>query len=266
MDAFFFFKRIVGALVQPLPIFILFLVLAALLRLLGKRRAALASLIAGVVLILLCSQPLTASRAARLLESRYPPLTGAELPSAPPAAIVVLGSAVAHPGDSRLPAVSRLSDIARARLFEGIRLARLYPDAAFITSGFGVFGASCADVTAEAAIELGIDSGRILRFAEALDTEDEARLTREAVKDGERVILVTSAAHMPRSMFLFRERGIDAVAAPCDFIAPVSDDLMANYGPRIWLPTGRRITEHEIVWHEALGWMYLSWFRGLFGR
>lgn len=261
MDAFFYFKRIVGALAQPLTIFTLLVVLSVVLLFFGRKRAALGGLLAGAVLILVCGHPLVTSRVARLLERQYPPLAGPELRDAPPDVIAVLGSGVNHPGDPNLPALSRLGDTARARLLEGMRLARLYPEAQFFTSGYGV--ESCAAATAEAAMELGMAPERIQRFPDTVDTEDEARQIGAAAGEGARVVVVTSAMHMPRSMRFFRERGIDAVAAPCDYAAPVSDELMNYFGPRVWLPMARRLSEQEGIWHEVLGLIYQEYFRGI---
>ena len=38
-----------------------------------------------------------------------------------------------------------------------------------------------------------------------------------------RILLVTSAMHMPRALALFKHQGIDAIAAPCDFVSLTSE-------------------------------------------
>ena len=53
----------------------------------------------------------------------------------------------------------------------------------------------------------------------------------------EKFILVTSAAHMPRSMALFRKRGLQPIPAPADFQVREAQGLtLAGFspGPRPW--------------------------------
>jgi uncharacterized SAM-binding protein YcdF (DUF218 family) len=44
-----------------------------------------------------------------------------------------------------------------------------------------------------------------------------------------RVLLVTSAMHMPRAMALFRHQGIDAIAAPCDYLSASPAEGWTNW-------------------------------------
>jgi uncharacterized SAM-binding protein YcdF (DUF218 family) len=68
-----------------------------------------------------------------------------------------------------------------------------------------------------------------------------------------RVLLVTSALHMPRAMTLFRAQGIDAVAAPTD--------LQSIYNPARtvldYLPDGESLyrTTLAVKAYLGMGWM-----------
>lgn len=248
--------------VQPLPAAFVFLLLGLALMLFTKRRKnGLACLAAGTLVLFVSSFPPLVRWSAGFLESRYPPL--AEFESEPPDfhAIVVLGNLVAHPGDASLPALSRLGDAARARLAEGVRLSRIFPRALLVTCGYGLGLENCADVMALAAVELGVDEGRIRRLGEGMDTEHEVRLVRD-LAFGRPVIVVTTATHMPRAMLLFERAGVDATAAPCDFIRPPSPEVLGTANRRRWRPRGASLADSEELWHELLGLAYYGWFRG----
>lgn len=265
MDLFFIFKRVVGMAMQPLMLVLALLLAAAFLLARARqkrwRAAGWTMFVLAVTLLALTSWPPLARRTARVLETRYAPLMGEAAAEARPYAIVILGNGVAHPDDPALPALTRLNDTSRARLVEGVRLARLYPEARLITSGYGLGLENCADAMALAAMELGFDENRIDRLAGTLDTDDEARQVAEAVGDRP-VILVTTAVHMPRAMESFRRRKVDAVPAPCDFISPVSDEVLSTVDVWRWRPRGIAISENEEMWHEFMGLLYKSWFDG----
>ena len=72
-----------------------------------------------------------------------------------------------------------------------------------IVSGGDVRLTKGAELMARLAMELGIDEKNIMVEKDSLDTNDEAKLIKDMVKDN-RFFLVTSAGHMPRSMALFK--------------------------------------------------------------
>lgn len=144
-------------------------------------------------------------------------------------AVVVLGGG--HSDSPGLSRVNQLSTSALARLTEGVRLARLLPDAKLIVSGYnGPRQFSHAQILAEAAQSLGVANTRIIRFDQTRDTDDEAQeLARQLGR--EPFLLVTSAWHMPRAMALCEKAGLHPIAAPADFmLRPGADtgwDLVA---------------------------------------
>ena len=66
----------------------------------------------------------------------------------------------------------------------------------------------------------GVEEKDILPDAKSRNTAENARFTREIcqAKGFRKIILVTSAYHMPRSMLLFRREGIEAVPYPTDYM------------------------------------------------
>ena len=64
---------------------------------------------------------------------------------------------------------------------------------------------------------LGVKPQDIVLESDSRDTADEAEIIAKMI-GRERFILVTSAAHMPRSMALFKKRGLQPIPAPTDFL------------------------------------------------
>jgi len=67
---------------------------------------------------------------------------------------------------------------------------------------------------------LGVPASAILQDPSSLNTRENAVNVKKILDQRgiKQVLLVTSAAHMPRSMQIFKKLGIDAIAAPTDFL------------------------------------------------
>lgn len=63
--------------------------------------------------------------------------------------------------------------------------------------------------------DLGVSDGVFLYFPEARNTEEEAKLIYTS--GIRRIMLVTSAWHMPRAQMLFEKAGFDVIPKPCDY-------------------------------------------------
>ncbi len=65
---------------------------------------------------------------------------------------------------------------------------------------------------------LGLDETRLVLEGESRNTAENAEFTRDLLGQGSgKIILVTSAFHMPRSVGLFRAAGVDVVPWPTDY-------------------------------------------------
>jgi len=135
--------------------------------------------------------------------------------SASPRWIVVLGGGYTF--DPSLPATAQLSPASLARLVEGVRLYRLHPDMKMIISGgVGLDAPAEAIPIARTAEVLGVSPSDLILEDQSLDTEGQARRVATLV-GSDPFFLVTSAAHLPRAMALFRQRGLEPTPAPADF-------------------------------------------------
>lgn len=251
------FSGFVTLLLHPIS---LFLMGFFLLRLLGKRwqpkyiRWGWIGL--GAMLYLLSTdwllRPLVIG-----LEDDYPVCNTQLLDTTRPLYIMVLGSGTGF--DDRLPATTQLSAGTLARLVEGIRLAHLLPQATLVTSAAARPGYTPVALMARAAaIELGIDSNRIVPLITATNTQQEAASFVAHAGAGAQVVVSTSAIHMPRAMEWFRQAGARPIAAPCDFIVKKDDPPLTWRSvfpqPSIW-----KTWQH--VLKEYLGKAYF-WVRG----
>ncbi|MGE0699417.1 MAG: YdcF family protein, partial [Hyphomicrobiaceae bacterium] len=210
----------------------------------GRRLAALAAtfmLVAGLT-------PL-ASWLLVPLENRFPVLSVAE-GSRDYAGIIVLGGGE----DGRASVLRGQLNINEAgdRITEGVVLARRLPEAKLVfTGGVGTLikdepgGAAAVGAYWRAA---GVAEERIVIESRSRNTVENAVLTRALLspKPDERFLLVTSAAHMPRSVGVFRKAGFDVVAYPVDYRTNFPDDALEPFGS---IPAGlKRLDEAAKEW------------------
>jgi uncharacterized SAM-binding protein YcdF (DUF218 family) len=193
----------------------------------GSRRRRQASLWlsgTGVGLIWLCAMPLSSRQLIWGLEDRAAALTPQQLPRAD--AVVVLGGGLR-------PALPPRQGVEVAeggdRLLRGVQLVRRGLAPLLVTSGGRVSFTGHDPAPPEAlwardlAQELGLPADRILINPDSRTTAEEARdigaLGRR--RGWSRVLLVTSAFHMPRSLATFQQRsGLTVVPVACDYQLP----------------------------------------------
>ncbi len=182
------------------------------------------------------------------LEDRFPQVTQ---PPAHVDGIIVLGGAVL-PDLSADRGIPSLNDAAE-RMTTGVALALRYPTARLVfTGGRGtvVPGETTeADVARTLFISLGIPPDRLVMESASRTTYDNAVMTKALVnpQPGQTWILVTSAAHMPRSVGLFRAAGWNVLPWPVGYKSGV--------GHYLWLPStlGQHLLQLDEAMHEWVG-------------
>ena len=237
----FTLKKVLGALLMPVPIVFLIYLLAAILYR-SQKRLALVCFGVATSGFYLVSLPVTAWLVAEPLEHRFAQYAGQAVD-----AVVVLGGY--HRSDQRLPISSVLSATSMVRLSEGMRIARLNPEASLNLSGYnGRDAISNAQAMAQVAMAYGMSPKRITKAEEPKDTGDEAQHWAEVLK-GQRVALVTTASHMPRAVYLFEQAGLRVIPAPTNFESGKPD---FTYW-KTWLPSAHALNLTTKAWHEHLG-------------
>jgi uncharacterized SAM-binding protein YcdF (DUF218 family) len=160
--------------------------------------------------------------------------------------------------DEALPLSSRLGSPTLHRLLEGVRLWRLLPGSRLLLSGGQGFGhVSEAELMARAAGLMGVAAEHVVLESQSQDTAQQAEFLAPRLA-GQRFILVTSALHMPRAMFLFRRQGLDPAPAPTDYQVRLTDTT--RYAPGWFFPSPYRLNQVQAAWHEylGLGWYWLT--------
>jgi uncharacterized SAM-binding protein YcdF (DUF218 family) len=170
-----------------------------------------------------------------VLEDRFPPWDASR---GDPAGVIVLGGAIT-PDVSAARRETALNEAAE-RVTAAVVLARRYPSARIVYSGGdpGLLsaGAGAVAVEAEWAAQLfdrlGLPRERVLLELRSRNTADNASFTKEMVapEAGERWLLVTSAAHMPRAIGAFRRVGFLVEAHPVDWRTRGRKDATVWFG------------------------------------
>ena len=216
----------------------------------GKRRLVFA---AAFVLLYAQSAPAIVDALTAPLE-RYPPLSLDHLPAAD--AIVVLGAgryreAPEYGRDSTSEqSLERLQYAADVEKASGLPL---------VISGGSVQG----EPDAEAAIMADVLRGtfgiktEIVTETRSRNTAENALYTKELLEahGWHRVLLVTHAHHMPRSVAMFEQVGVAVIPAPLRF------DTRPDDGPMVvgdWLPSAKSMYQFREACHEYVG---LVWYR-----
>jgi uncharacterized SAM-binding protein YcdF (DUF218 family) len=258
---FLFLSKLLPLLLYPLGVTIVLVLVG--LWLIKRRRTKLASrlIIVGIWLLYISSTELVAQALTRSLEDQN---RLGEI--APADAIVVLGGGTKTGQAPRpLPEVSEAGDrvIYAAKLYKDGKAPKIILSGGRVTWK-GEQGSESADMAILLDL-FGIPRGAILEDPTSLNTRQNALNVKQIVdQEGWRkLILVTSATHMPRSLAIFRRLGMDVVAAPTDFYT-TDDDRQVNAQGRLLslLPdaeylflTSRSLKEYVgILVYRLRGW------------
>jgi uncharacterized SAM-binding protein YcdF (DUF218 family) len=260
----FYLKKIISSILMPVPALCILLVIGFFMLLSKSRqKRGRAILGAGIVLLLIMGLGLLNRPLLGSLEKLYAPFDLNSfleqwewyLDEEHPAYIVVLGAG--HVSDPNVPTSSKISTIGMMRVAEAVMIYRNLPHARLLTSGGSGFDPQPdGKIMAEVAIELGVPPEEIILETKALDTAAQAVAVARMIDEGP-VILVTSASHMPRSMALFQEQGINPIPAPTNFW--ITDPGGKNpWTIADFFPSGKELYQLETAIHEYLG---IAWGR-----
>ncbi|MEO1351195.1 MAG: YdcF family protein [Cyanobacteria bacterium J06635_15] len=212
---FLFLSKLLPLLIYPLGLTCILLMLSLIWVWRQPRRAA-GAIATALMLLILSSNSWVSAQAVRSLEWQY--VTPTDLPKAE--AIVVLGGSI-HPAMPPRPWVE-MSD-AGDRVLYGVRLYQAQKAPLIIFSGGRIDwndgGSPEAEDMAEVATAMGVPASAIVNEGTSLNTYQNAVNVKAILKQRQlnKILLVTSAMHMPRSMAIFKKQGIDAIAAPTDY-------------------------------------------------
>ncbi len=212
---FVFLSKLLPILIYPLALSCFILILALILR--SRERLRNTLIIGAVILLWLAGNRWVALSLARSLEWQYLPQTN--LPQAD--AIVLLGGST-EPALYPRPQVEVNSAADRV-----LYAATLYHEGkapAILLSGGSIdwqpeSTGSPAEQMDELMDMLGVPADALWLDTKSLNTYENAVYSAEILREKgiNRVLLVTSAMHMPRSVALFKKQGLEVIPAPADY-------------------------------------------------
>lgn len=219
---FLFLSKLLPIFIYPLGLSCLLLILAFILIWKKRSRFALIPITLTFLILFLGSSSWISNAIVESLEFQY--ITQGELPTAD--AIVVLGGAT----ESALPPRPwiEIREEGDRVLYAG----KLYRDKKaprLILSGGRVdWRPSSTSEAEDMAILLetmGVPRSAMLLESRSLNTRENAVYSQEMMKTEkiQKILLVTSALHMPRSMLIFKKLGIDAIPAPTDYTSALAN-------------------------------------------
>jgi len=251
---FLFLSKLLPPFIYPLG-FSCLLLLVALIVLWKRPRIAAGAIILALVLLLGSSNAWVSDGLTKSLERQHVP---SSLPISD--AIVVLGGGIKPPTPPRPgPDVAEAGD----RILYG---AQLYTEGKapwLILSGGRINwrqgGDSESGDMAMIAERLSVPKSAILEDPTSLNTYENAVNVKQILETRKlkRVLLVTSAMHMPRSLLIFQKQGIDAIPAPTDFL--VVDDPPPPGGTPVQaivlnlLPDAAKMQQFNVALKEYIG-------------
>lgn len=212
--------------------------------------------ISGLVFVgwfLLISTPLLPNIVLNSLEDKFEPIQIEKLANRDlEYHIIVLGGG--HGFDDRLPANSLLSSNALGRLNEGLRLHRRLTNSKMVFSGStSTPGRTTqAEMLQKTAFLLGVEERATMLQKEPSNTYEEAKVYASKYGISHPLIVVASAAQMPRAVEVFKKFGINPIASPTNY------RLKGSWKNKwLGLPSLENIENLKIGMYEYTGiWWY----------
>lgn len=249
-----------------LPLFLyplglsLLLILAASSTLIWKRGLPAFLLVLIFLILFIPSTPAFSDYFLSSLEKRYPAREIGNYPKA--GAIVVLSGGVSNIGPVQ---ESTRPDENFDRLYQGWKLYKNDKAQYIIVSGGNIpwlvkknLGSGAARMQSLLR-QMGVPKARIIPETQSRNTRENALYTSRLLKKRgiHKVLLCTSALHLPRAMACFKKLGIDSVAVPAAFELTFYREKALLY----YLPQARALCDSTAACKEYLGIFYY-WMRG----
>ena len=257
---FVYISKLLPPFIYPVGLTLALVALALLLsRKFGWRGWQRVVLITAFLLLWLSSTRWVSYALTRSLEWQH--LPSEPLPKAE--AIVVLGGGVYPQSPPRpLPEINQAGD----RIIYGAWLYNQgYADKVLLSGGIiPWFGPETdqneAQSMAELMMMLNVPEEAFLLEGQSQNTYENAVYTREMLDEAgiNKILLVTSAAHMPRSVKLFESQGFEVIPAPTDFRVTEADWRFLFEAEPIeqvfhWIPDAYNLYVTTVMLKEYVG-------------
>lgn len=245
-----------------LPYFLLPSTLAIILVLAGWLLKRKGITITGACVLVIFSMPITANALFRFLEAGEERMPASQA-NAADAIVVLSGAGLIERGKSKVIEWNNPN-----RFFGGVQLYNSGKAPLLVFTGGWLPWDALAHPEGEMLIKqatmMGIPVSSMITTEKVSNTEEEASAVAHILRDrwkkspgvhgfnSPKVLLVTSAYHMPRAQLLFEKAGLVVVPFPVDFKS--SPD--SNLSLLSLLPSGGELDRSETAIHELYGRLY----------
>ena len=241
-----YFHKILPLIFSPL-FFIISLIIFGLI--IGSKKISLT----GVIILVILSMPIVSDKLIAYLESDYELIKPSKVESAD--AVVVLSGMV-----KTIQTKNGLDyewSEAADRIFAGIDLFKSNKAPVLILTGGKLpwsIGVPEGEYLRDVAIDLGVPKKDILITENVENTDQEAKAIKKILLlDNPKVILVTSAFHMPRAQLVFEAAGINVIPFPVDFIIGAEKLTFMSF-----IPSAGSFASTSFFVREMIGRTYYS--------
>ena len=256
-------NKIVGYLISPAGFGMALVGAAVVARTMGRKRLAGWAVVLAFANLWLWSTPWMTAKVGAPLEAEF--LVGGRVPAVealPHADAIALhggGMGIATNIGSRAEMWTSADRVWHAaRLWKAGKAPKIL-----------VMGRGGVDSTQDLLLDFGISTNALVFTDEPRNTEEEAKAIVRLfdcsdcpIGEGRpRVLVVTSAWHMKRTMLMYEKyaRGVEAVPAPCDFENTLGAEK--TKGLMCLLPDPQALVGNSIAVHEWLGYFGYKWLR-----
>lgn len=225
----FVIQKIFNYIIFPPAIFIFFLA-AALILIKNHRRKAAALIFADIFLIYTLSVEPVKNLILSPLENFAPPATVEQINGCD--LVVILGGGTIENSPEEGDNGSLTGDSFKRALY-GLHLAEKHRLPVLYSGGklFDTQGKSEADIALKILEKYNSRGVRLMKESMSRTTYENALYVKEKFRP-EKILLVTSAYHMKRSLYIFRKAGIECVPAPTDYKIDSLDYNITSFIPK----------------------------------
>ena len=206
----------------------------------------------GLIVLILSSLPIISNKFIAYLEKDYQPIEIADVENVD--AIVVLSGMIRVIGDEENLKYEFTDSV--DRFFAGLDLFNNNKSPILIlTRGKMPWSVGIAEgeYLKELAIKYGVSEENIILTDEVQNTDQEAKAIKEILTEDAKIILVTSAFHMPRAEKVFKAANINLIPYPVDFQNSKSKTTMMDF-----IPSAGSLFDTSHFVREMIGRLYYN--------
>jgi len=208
--------------------------------------------VVGIIVLILSSLPIISNNFIAYLEKDYQPIEISEIENVD--AIVVLSGMIRVIGDEENLKYEFTDSV--DRFFAGLDLFNNNKSPILIlTRGKMPWSVGIAEgeYLKELAIKYGVSEENIILTDEVQNTDQEVKAIKKILTEDTKIILVTSAFHMPRAEKVFKAANINLIPYPVDFQNSKSKTTMMDF-----IPSAGSLSQTSHFVREMIGRLYYN--------